>query len=54
MVGSLSFFSCYRKYLLFWVFWMKELVANSHWRSWVIVVPRKGKESSIELGGLAG
>jgi len=48
--GRLNFFSCLSKYILCWAFMLMELMFSFHLRSWVMVVPRKRKDSTVSTG----
>ena len=48
--GRLNFFSCCRKNILYCAFLVRDLMFSSHFRSWVMMVPRKWQDS-IELTG---
>jgi len=51
---SKRFFSCRRKYILFWAFLVMELMFSSHLRSWVMVMPRTRNNSSVHWGVTQG
>lgn len=46
----LNFFSCHRKFILFGVFLVMELMFRSHLRFWDMMVSRKQKDPEVKSG----
>ena len=48
--GRFNFFSCCRKYIHCWTFLVREPMFSSHFKSWVLKVPRERNDSTVSTG----